>query len=78
MLKEKDVIKLIDAAIAKERRRAARQLSDYIKDRFQSSHPHNAELSTFKDRSLTYWDMVMVAKQMAFKKIIGTNELPPK
>ena len=74
----RQVEKMIDDAIAKERRRAAKQMRDFIKDRFQSSHPHNAELGPFKDKPLTYWDMVMVAKQMAFKSIIGTNELPPK
>lgn len=70
-----EIQKMIDDAIKKERGRAARQLRNFINARFRDSHPNNKELDVWTDRPFTYWDMLMVAKQMQFKEVIGRDKI---
>ena len=70
-----EIQKMIDDAIRKERGRAARQLRNFINARFQDSHPNNKPLDVWTDRTFTYYDMLMVAKQMQFKEVIGRDEI---
>lgn len=71
-MKEKDVQKLIDAAIKKERGRLARHIRDFVKERHEDLAGKG--LNAWSEKTFSYWDMVMLAKDLQWARPIRKVE----